>query len=192
MAGKNRMQYKRIIVDSRHEYFDKTGMWFKEFPSDFRQVRFFSLLVVQKAPAEIKEINLLEQQISELIKNAMKHGNKKDPSKKVQVWTFFSVNYARVIVEDEGDGFQEIDDWNEFNQRRNQCFESQNYDELDKYFSYRSKNSTEDDGGNALFAAVEYWDGGVVFNEKKNAVAVHKDFRGKKRPGIKISNKTNS
>ncbi len=186
------MTDKKIIVDSNHEYFDKTGMWFKEFPSDFRQVRFFSLLVVQKAPTKIKEINLLEQQISELIKNAMKHGNKKDPSKNVRVWATFSINYARVIVEDDGNGFQEIDEWNEFNHRRNQCIESQDYEELEQYFTYRTKNSTEDDGGNALFAAVEYWDGGVVFNEKKNAVAVHKSFRAKKRPGIQLLNNSNT
>ena len=48
----------------------------KEFPSDFRQIRYFTLLIVQSAPTEIKELNLLEQQISEVIKNAVKHGVK--------------------------------------------------------------------------------------------------------------------
>lgn len=179
---------KAIIIDSTHEFFNRVGMWHKEFPSDYRQVRFFSLLVAQKAPVEIKEINLLEQQISELIKNAVKHGNKKDPSKKIQIWASFSQNHAKIIVEDEGEGFQEIDAWNEFNHRRNHCFETQNFDDLEKYFSYRSKNSSDDDGGNALFAAVEYWDGGVVFNDRKNIVAVHKNFSDRKRPGMNIAN----
>lgn len=178
---------KRILVDDNHEFFNKTGMWYKEFSSDFRQVRFFSLLVAKKAPAEIKEINLLEQQISELIKNAIKHGNKNDPKKKIKVWASFSQSYARVIVEDEGKGFQNIENWNDFNWHRNKCFESQNLDEIEKYFAYRTENSTEEDGGNALFAAVEYWDGGVVFNARKNAVAVHKNFGKKKRLGIEIS-----
>ncbi len=181
------MSNKEIIIDGNHPLLDRTGMWYKEFPTDFRQVRFFSMLVVQKAPAEIKEINLLEQQISELIKNAVRHGNKKDPSKKVRVWASFSQSHARVIVEDEGEGFKQVERWNEFNRKRNQCFESHDFEEIEKYFSYRTEDSTDDDGGNALFAAVEYWDGGVVFNDKKNAVAVYKEFNEKKRPGMDIA-----
>src|SRR6056297_3405829 len=114
---------KEILVNSKHPLFDKSGMFYKEFPSDFRQVRFFSMLVVQKAPAEIKEINLLEQQISELIKNAVKHGNKKDPEKKIRIWASFSREHAHLIVEDEGEGFKDLEKWNEFNLRRNRCFE---------------------------------------------------------------------
>lgn len=178
--------HKEIIVDGNHDFFNKSGMWYKEFPSDFRQVRFFSLMVAQKAPAEIREINLLEQQISELIKNAVKHGNKKNPAKKIRIWASFSQTHARIIVEDEGDGFQGVEHWNEFNRKRNQCIASQNFGELEKYFAYRTEESTEEDGGNALFAAVEYWDGGVVFNEKRNTVAVCKDFSGKKRPGLEM------
>ena len=75
---------KELRVDGKDPLFDKTGMLYKEFPSDFRQIRYFTLLIVQSAPLEIKGINLLEQQISEIIKNAVKHGNKCDPSKKVK------------------------------------------------------------------------------------------------------------
>ena len=178
---------KEILIDGQHSLFDKNGMFYKEFPSDYRQVRFFSMLIVQKAPAEIKEINLLEQQISELIKNAVRHGNKKDPSKKVRVWASFSTSHAHLVVEDEGEGFQQVEQWNEFNRKRNECFENHDFEELENYFAYRTEESTEDDGGNALFAAVEYWDGGVVFNDEKNAVAVYKSFNEKKRPGIEIS-----
>ncbi len=177
---------KLIEIDSKHKLFDRNGMFYKEFPSDFRQVRFFSMLIVQKAPPEIREINLLEQQISELIKNAVRHGNKKDPSKRVMVWASFSEDFAHVIVEDEGAGFQNLEEWNDFNQRRNDCFRENNFDELEKYFSYRTPESEENDGGNALFAALEYWDGGVVFNDKRNAIAVYKHFGSNKRPGIAI------
>ena len=178
---------KQIEINDKSSLFDTTGMFYKEFPSDYRQVRFFSLLIVQKAPAEIKEINLLEQQVSELIKNAIRHGNKMDYSRKVKVWASFGTNHAHLIVADEGEGFKELEDWNEFNRKRTECFEAQNLEELEKYFSYRSSDSTEEDGGNALFAAVEYWDGGVVFNEERNAVAVYKNFGEKKRPGIALS-----
>jgi len=177
----------RILVDGNHELFNKKGMFYKEFPSDYRQVRFFSMLIVQRAPAEIKEINLLEQQVSELIKNAIRHGNRKDPEKKIRIWASFSKKHAHLIVEDEGEGFNEVDRWNEFNLKRNECFATHNFDDLEKYFSFKTEHSTEEDGGNALFATLEYWDGGVVLNDSCNAFAVYKYFTAKRRPGIDIS-----
>jgi hypothetical protein len=175
-----------ILVDGNHPLFNKEGMFYKEFASDIRQVRFFSMLVVQKAPPEIREINLLEQQVSELIKNAVRHGNKRDPGKKIRIWASFSRNHAHVIVEDEGEGFKQLEEWNEFNRKRNECFRKNDYAELEKYFSYRSPESEDNDGGNALFAALEYWDGGVVFNDAKNGVAVYRRFSGQNRPGIAL------
>lgn len=176
---------KELLVDENHTLFNTEGMFYKEFPSDFRQIRYFTLLIVQKAPPEIKEINLLEQQISEVIKNAVKHGNKNDPSKKVKVWYAFSMEEAHIIVEDEGDGFQGLEEWNEFNRKRLECLHEQNFEELGAYVSYRTVNSDEHDGGNAMFAAIEYWNQGVVYNTKKNKVAVKKVFP-KKRVGIDV------
>ena len=60
--------FKELRSDENDPLFDKTNMLKKEFPSDFRQIRYFTLLIVQSAPTEIKELNLLEQQISEVIK----------------------------------------------------------------------------------------------------------------------------
>ena len=57
------MPIKELRADGSDPLFDKTNMLYKEFPSDFRQIRYFTLLIVQSAPLEIKEINLLEQQI---------------------------------------------------------------------------------------------------------------------------------
>jgi serine/threonine-protein kinase RsbW len=175
--------YKEIIVDGNHSQFDKTGMFYKEFPSDFRQIRYFTLLIVQKAPPEIKEINLLEQQISEIIKNAVKHGNRNNPDKKIKIWYSFSTTHAHLIVEDEGEGFDAIETWNDFNRKRIAAFQQQNFEELGNYVSFRTVNSDDYDGGNAMFAAVEYWNQGVVFNDKRNAIAVKKDFP-QKRHGI--------
>jgi len=53
-------QIKELRSDENDALFDKTNMLYKEFPSDFRQIRYFTLLIVQSAPLEIKEINLLE------------------------------------------------------------------------------------------------------------------------------------
>jgi hypothetical protein len=177
---------KKILQDNKHALFSKNDMFTKEFPSDYRQIRYFTLMIVQKAPPEIKEINLLEQQISEIIKNAVKHGNKSDPKKKIKVRYHFSTDEARLIVEDEGKGFQKIDEWNEFNVNRQECLSNEDYEKLAEFVAYRTETSDDNDGGNAMFAAVEYWNEGVVFNSKGNCVAVGKRFP-KKRPGIDIS-----
>ena len=176
---------KDIVVDENSPLFDKTGMLHKEFPSDFRQIRYFTLLIVQSAPPDIKEINLLEQQISEIIKNAVKHGNKCDPAKKVRVWYDFSPEHAHLIVEDEGPGFQDVDKWNAFNHRRQELLEGEDFEALADYVSFRGALADENDGGNALFAALEYWDGGFVFNSKRNCVSVLKRFP-KKHRGVKV------
>jgi len=159
-------------VDGSNELFDRTGLFFKEFRSDYSQVRFYSLVLVQKAPPNVREHNLLEQQISEIIKNAVKHGNRCDANKMIKVWYRFTDNRVRLIVEDEGTGFREIERWNEFNTRRNACIEDGDFGTLATYVSFRSAQSDVHDGGNALFAALEYWNEGVIYTESRNCVAV--------------------
>ncbi len=181
----NLQEQAGIQIDGASPLFDTEGMFYKEFPSDYRQIRYFTLLIVKKAPPEIKEINLLEQQISELIKNAVKHGNKCDESKMVKVWYEFDLDRARVVVEDQGEGFTDLERWNEFNRRRLECLRSQNFEKLADYVSFRTAKSDENDGGNAMFAALEYWNRGVCFNAKKNAVAVMKKFP-KRRVGKEL------
>jgi len=171
---------KEIRVDENSPLFDKTGMLYKEFPSDYRQIRYFTLLIVQSAPLEIKEINLLEQQISEVIKNAVKHGNRCDPAKKVRVWYSFDSAHAHLVVQDEGEGFKDLEQWNAFNRRRLQILSAQDFESLADYVSFRTQRSDDNDGGNALFAALEYWSDGFVFNDARNAVAMLKNFPKKR------------
>ena len=177
---------KKIQQNDNHRLLVRDGMLNKEFPSDYRQIRYFTLMIAQKAPRGIKEVNLLEQQISELIKNAVKHGNKSDPSKKIKVWYSFTSLNARLIIEDEGRGFKTIDDWNRFNSQRQKCLLDEDFEKLSDYVSYRTSESDSNDGGNALFAATEYWNEGVVFNKKGNKVGVSKRFP-RKRPGIEVA-----
>jgi hypothetical protein len=165
-----------IIVDSASPLFNTKTMAFCEFPSDFSKIRYYTLTLVGSAPPRIKEFNLLEQQISEIIKNGITHGNKNDPRKLLKIWYDFTREYAHIIVEDEGEGFQEIKAWNEFNRKRLDCIEKSDIDGLMDFISFRTQHSSEKDGGNALFAALEYWNGGVVFNDKLNAIAVKKVF----------------
>ena len=178
-------QLKELRSDENDPLFDKTNMLYKEFQSDFRQIRYFTLLIVQSAPLEIKEINLLEQQISEVIKNAVKHGNECDINKKVKVWYSFSPTHAHIIVQDEGEGFKDLEKWNEFNRNRLQCLHEQNFEDLSNFVSFKTQKSDDSDGGNALFAALEYWNGGFVYNGKKNGVAMLKKFQ-QKRKGVTV------
>ncbi|NBB90524.1 MAG: ATP-binding protein [Spirochaetes bacterium] len=181
----------QLIVDEQSRLFDTTGMFEKSFPSDFRQIRYFTLLIVQKAPPEMKELHILEQQVSELIKNAVKHGNRSDPEKLVRVWFSFREDWAHLIIQDEGPGFQRLEEWNRFNRERNACLEKRDFEKLEHYVSFATEESDEHDGGNAMFAAVEYWNQGVVFNEKRNAVAVARTFP-RKRYGLELEEEPGS
>ena len=77
-----------------------------------------------------------------------------------------------------------MEKWNEFNRKRLDCLHNQNYDELANFVSFRTNRSDDQDGGNALFAALEYWDGGFVYNGKRNSVAMLKKFQ-QRRHGIR-------
>jgi hypothetical protein len=168
-----------IKVDSLSPLHDKKGLKYKEFSSNYKQIRFYTRRLIRSAPSVIREFNLLEQQISEIIKNAIKHGNKNDSTKKVRVWYKFNTRAVHLIVEDEGNGFRDLEKWNVFNRKRLECIENGNFDALGNYLSFRSAESDNYDGGNALFAALEYWNAGVVFNEKRNGVAVKREFKKK-------------
>lgn len=171
------MDTPELKIQDDSPLFDKTGLNFIEFNSEFSKIRYFTLMVVQKAPFIIKEINLLEQQISELIKNAVKHGNKSDEQKKIRVWYSFTEEDARIIVEDEGKGFGQIAEWNAFNKERQRIIAEGSSEMLTKYVAWHGQDSDENDGGNALFGALEYWNGGIVYNSRRNAVATRRMFQ---------------
>lgn len=175
--AEDKVKELRVVPDS--PLFSTENMFYKKFPSDLRQIRYFALVIVQKAPPEIQEINLLEQQISELLKNAVKHGNRMDLKKSVEVWYSFSPRHAHLIVQDEGEGFRELERWNDFNRKRLACLHEQNFEELTNYVAFTTERSEDTDGGNAMFAAIEYWDRGLVFNERRNGVAAYRDFHQK-------------
>ncbi|HNY21224.1 MAG TPA: ATP-binding protein [Treponemataceae bacterium] len=165
-----------ILIDGASELFDRKGLHLSVFPSDYRQIRYYTLQLVQRSRPKTDERLLLEQQVSEIIKNAVKHGNGCDPSKTVKVWHLFTAESARLIVEDEGPGFADIEKWNIFNRKRIEYAERGDFVGLMSYVSWKTKKSDEHDGGNAMFAALEYWNDGVVYTERRNCVAVKKTF----------------
>lgn len=169
-------EIRQLLVAGSSPLFDTRGMYHKEFNIDLSQIRRLSNLIAQRAPQHLRDINILEQQISELIKNAVKHGNKNDRNKSVKIWFEFTEETARMIVEDEGEGFQQLEEWNEFYRNKIECYRAQDFDGMMEYLTFRTSSSTDEDGGNAMMAAVEYWNSGVVFNEKRNAIAVMRSF----------------
>ena len=166
---------RKLIVDDRNELFQAQGMKFVQYPSDLARVRRYAAEILEGCEERFLEENLLEQQLSELIKNAIKHGNKSDPEKKIGIW-YDLRNRARFIVEDEGQGFTNLDAWNEFFNLRQRALYEQDFDTFLTLASYRGPHSDETDGGNSLITALEYWNGGMIYNSKKNKVGVIRWF----------------
>ncbi len=154
-----------------------SGMKYVEFPSDITKIKEFASIILNDCDSEdIKNNVLLKLQISEFIKNAIRHGNKLDINKKVKVWYNINSDYVKLIIEDEGEGFKNLEEWNRFNKMRTKFIKARDLVNVLKYAAYKSSESNNDDGGNFLFSALEYWDSGVIFNEKRNKIAVIKYF----------------
>ncbi|MDR2185398.1 MAG: ATP-binding protein [Treponema sp.] len=166
---------RKLIVDENNELFDAQGMKYVEFKSDFSKIREYSVKILEHCPGPFLEEGLLEQQLSEIIKNGIKHGNKCDISKKIKVW-YDLRNRARFIVEDEGGGFKRLEEWNDFYRKRQTALCAGDFDLFLKLASYRGPESDESDGGNSLIAALEFWNGGMIYNDAKNKVGVVRWF----------------
>lgn len=166
---------RKLIVDDRNELFDAQGMKCVEYPSDLSKVRQYAWEILQGCQESFLEENLLEQQLSELIKNGIKHGNGADPSRTIRIW-YDLRKRVRFIVEDEGQGFVDLDDWNEFFRKRQTALWEEDFDKFLELASWRGPHSDESDGGNSLIAALEYWNGGMIYNGKRNKVGVVRWF----------------
>jgi serine/threonine-protein kinase RsbW len=162
---------RKLIVDERNDLFDARGMQYKAFPSQLEKVRQITQEILAGAPEEFLEGSLLEQQLSEIIKNGIKHGNRSQPEKQLHVWYDFR-GRSRFIVEDEGPGFQSLDQWNEFYFKRQKALYEQDFPTFLQLAKFSGPTSDKYDGGNSLIAALEYWNGGMSFNGKRNKVGV--------------------
>lgn len=166
----------QLVVDEYSPLWDISETQYLEFASDITQIRDMARLVVNnvKYINENFPLTILEEQTSEIIKNAVKHGNKNNKDKIVKVWYLINDKMFKIIVEDEGEGFTNMDDWNEYNKKRNEALKKGDMEEMLKYIQYKGPNTQDDDGGNSLFAALEYWDSGLVYSNKKNKVVAVK------------------
>ena len=174
---------RKLIVDERNELFDAQGMRSLELPSHYERIRDYAEEILKDCPEAFREEGLLEQQLSEIIKNGIKHGNKCDPSKKLRVW-FDLRKRVRVIVEDEGPCFIELDAWNDFYRRRQLALHEEDFDAFLELASYRGPNRGPEDGGNSLFAALDFWNGGMIYNAARNKVGVVRWYDNPRRSAI--------
>jgi hypothetical protein len=81
-----RIQKSYLLVDENHPLFDTRGLEYIEFYSDYNQVRIYALILAEHLPENLKDDRLLEQQLSEIIKNAIRHGNRGTLTKKIRIW----------------------------------------------------------------------------------------------------------
>lgn len=80
----------------------------KKIPSDTGEAR----KLLEQLLSQLQEASWGEEDtfgihlaVEEALMNAIKHGNQRDPDKVVSVDYCFSADLLRVVVEDEGDGF---------------------------------------------------------------------------------------
>jgi hypothetical protein len=171
-----------ININNQSELLNKTGYNYLEFESNIYAVKFYALLIIQNIPNYVPEQVLLKQQISELLSNAIIHGNNNESQKKIHIWFNYITDIFSLIIQDEGNGFHNIEEWNEWcKQRReyintNKLYQHPQYLTYNKNKLYHTHLESSYLNGTALFAAVEYWNCGVVYTEKGNTVAVRKDF----------------
>lgn len=162
-----------LLIDDDNPLLDTQGMRYFEFCSDYNQIRFYSLILTQFLPAELRFERLMEQQVSEIVKNAIKHGNRGNILKKIRVW-YEHKHRVRYIIEDEGEGMQNLDEWNDFNRRRRKALRENDMEQMFSLLAYKSSRSEENDGGNSLFAGLEFWDEGMLYNARRNKLVVVK------------------
>lgn len=172
------ISYKKaneLIVDEQSLLFDTTGMKKYIYPSDISKMRDYAMEVLEHLPEKYQALSfLLEYNVSELIKNAIRHGNNCDISKEITIHSEITSQYFRIVVQQQGRGFMNLEDWNVYYRQRISAFETCNIDKMIELACYSSENSNEQDGGNALIAALDFWDSSLVFNKARNAVSALK------------------
>ncbi len=166
-----------LVVDDRSPFWDLSGMVKRVFPSQYEMVRVYTREILDSISVHAEtDLMLLHEMTAEIIKNAVKHGNHSDPDKKVFAWFRCHRDFFKVIVRDEGEGFKNIEDWNEFFRKRNEAIRTEDFEKMMQYINYRTEKSAEDDGGNALISALEYWDTGLIYGKHRNNVVAVKYF----------------
>ena len=165
-----------LLANDKDTCWDIKGMQFVQFNSDCTKIRDYGKYVMKHRHEDYQNIKILEEQITEIIKNAVVHGNHCILEKKINIYFLFEKKFVKIIVEDEGRGFQGIEKWNRFNRKREKILNNTraSIDSKLKYLSYKEEEKggviKEYKNGNYLFSAVNYWNEGFRFSQKRNKV----------------------
>jgi len=167
-----KVDIKQININENSTLFEKAGLQCKTFYVGIVQIQKVMQTLFAGVRMEKEEQEHLEHQVYEILKNAVKHGNKGKWWKPLKIWYRINESAAHFIIEDKGKGFQQLEQWNELFKQRAICYQQKDRQNLKKYRAFRTEASDKSDRGTALFSAIEYWNGGIVFNEKRNTVAI--------------------
>ncbi|MBU1077276.1 MAG: ATP-binding protein [Spirochaetes bacterium] len=167
-----------LVIDNNTELWLVTDMEHDIFPSDINKVGEYTDAATECVRENIsgEDFQVLQHEVSELIINAVTHGNKNDLGKIIRLWYSFKDDSYKFIIEDQGAGFQDLEKWNDFNRKRNHAIQSKDMHLMKEYAFYRSETDDTGKGGSTLFGALEYWDSGVIFSNKRNKIVTVKYF----------------
>ncbi|HPX26628.1 MAG TPA: ATP-binding protein [Treponemataceae bacterium] len=156
----------------------KNSMHVRQIQSKDTLIRYYAMQTVKTLPMNDIEKKLLEQQISELIQNAVVHGNKNREELIVNIRYLYKNNVFTIILQDEGNGFTEFEHWKQWNEKRSKLEQDKNAEEFSMYASYQKRGSFNPCGfgGTGLFAAFEYWDKEFSFSKEGNTLTASKIF----------------
>jgi serine/threonine-protein kinase RsbW len=92
------------IKDTNHKV-DEDTLIISSDLNEIKKVEVFSQKISKKALLDEDKSDNLAIVLTELVNNAILHGNKKDPQKKVTLKAYYYQKYIRVSVRDQGNGF---------------------------------------------------------------------------------------
>jgi len=80
--------------------------------SEIKKIEIFSQKISKKASLDEDKADNLAIVLTELVNNAIIHGNKNNPKKNVTLKVFYYQKYIRVSIQDQGNGFnpEQLDD----------------------------------------------------------------------------------
>ena len=182
---KEKVKVPLLAIDETNDCWNEIpNMRCFEYFSILENLRMYATEVGREAPEQMRQNFVLEQQISELIKNAMIHGNKMQAEKKVRVYfSFMGLDgLAKLVVESEVCGFENAHEWNDFVLKRENVLNDMSLpiEERMKYLNFESTANDCDgkilSGGNALLASPAYWNLGVTVSIEKKRVCAMRSF----------------
>ena len=81
---------KQIKINSKHPVFKRKDMVTREYSSNYNKVKDIAEDIIKDIGKKYKEGQLLRYEVTEIVKNAILHGNKMDKKKNIKVSTLLN------------------------------------------------------------------------------------------------------